>query len=53
MHACASFKIEDFNKDCHLLGDHARALPLIKREALAWSKGYNLVLCTSMQALSA
>lgn len=22
MYACASFKIEDFNKDCHLLGDH-------------------------------
>ena len=34
MHACASFKIEDFNKDCHLLGDHASALRLINRFAV-------------------
>jgi len=37
MHPCASFKIEDFNKDCHSLGDHACASPLILCEAQAWS----------------
>ncbi len=30
LHACASFKIEDFNKDSHLLSDHACAKRMIK-----------------------
>jgi len=29
LHACVSFKIEDFNKDYNPKGDHARAKPLI------------------------
>jgi len=34
-HACASFKMEEFNKDYHPQGNHASALRLIKRKALA------------------
>ena len=34
MHARASFKIKDFNKDYHPLGDHACAKRMIKGEAL-------------------
>ena len=35
LHACASFKMEEFNKDYHPQGNHASALRLIKRKALA------------------
>jgi len=42
LHACASFKIENFNKDSHPKGAHARAEPLIGNP-----KGYPDHLCAA------
>ena len=36
LHACASFKMEEFNKDYNPQGNHACAKRMIKRFAIAW-----------------